>query len=142
MTTLYQRRTLSTGQDVGRPGPLPANLDGLADATLADLPSRLDAAACRELGYLDTGFFPVEPEPPAPPRVRWVHKAIYLRRFTPQERIAIKAARAGDATLDDLLYVMEAAENIFLDDPDLSAGLGYLVSQGLLGAGRPAEILA
>lgn len=130
---LYQRRRLSTGQDIDPPEPLPVNLRGQPDAVLADLSAS---------GYPDTGYFPVVEAPPPPAPVRWIHKAIYLRRFTPQERIPIFAARGGDPILNDLLYVLESADNIFLDDPDLGNGLRYLVSQGLLGPGRVGEILA
>lgn len=130
---LYQRKTLSTDESVGDPGPLPVALRGLADDVLADLTA---------LGAPDTGYFPVVEPPPEPEPVRWLHKAIYLRRFTAEERITIKAARASSAALDDYLYILEAAENVFLDDPDLIAGLGFLVGAGLLAPGRPAEIRA
>jgi hypothetical protein len=130
---LYQRRRLSTNEDVGEPEPLPANLRGLPDDTLADLSAS---------GYPDTGYFPVVEPPPPPEPIRWIHKAIYLRRFTSQERIPIFAARGDDPILNDLLYVLESADNIFLDDPDLGNGLLYLVSRGLLEPARVAEILA
>lgn len=139
---LYQRKLLADMSDIGEPGPLPRFLIGLTDDVLADVSAKLDARACEELGVTGHGFFPVAEEPAPAPRPRWVHKAIYLRRFTAAERIAIQAARGGDPILNDLLYVLESAENIFLDDPDLAQGLGYLVQQGHLAARRPAEILA
>jgi hypothetical protein len=79
---MYQRKRLSTGEDVGEPGPLPVNLRGRSDGVLADLAA---------LGPDDTGYFPVVPKPEP---VRWLHEAIYLRRSTAAERIAIKAKRA------------------------------------------------
>lgn len=108
----YQRKRLSTGEAVGEPGPLPVNLHGLADDVLADLTA---------LGLPDTGYFPV-PAEVAP--VRWLHKAIYLRRFTAAERIAIKAARAESQAPDDYLYLLGAAEDVFLGDSDLIAAPG------------------
>lgn len=132
---LYQQRTLSTAEDVGEPGLLPVALRGLSDEELADLTAR---------GLPDTGFFPIpeeEPEPEPEP-VRWIHKSVYLQRFTPQERIAIKAARSADPIIDDSLYVLEASELVYLDHPAIVNGLAYLVSQGLLEADRPAVLLA
>lgn len=61
----YQRKTLIPLADVGVPGLLPADLLGLADESLADLPLAVGVEACAELGYLNTGFFPVgTPDPP------------------------------------------------------------------------------
>jgi hypothetical protein len=136
--TLYQRRDLATQEDIGEPGPLPDNLRGsLTDEDLEHL-SDLNPAP----EYDGQGFFRVADPEPAPAPVRWIHKAIYLRRFTAAERIAIFAARGADPILNDLLYVLESAENVFLDDPDLVNGLGYLVAQGHLDPERPAQILA
>jgi len=59
MPTLYQRRTLVPAADVGQPGALPAALRGLSDASLADLPSALNAYAVTLLGLDNTGFVPV-----------------------------------------------------------------------------------
>ena len=60
----YQRKTLPSTA-VGEPGPLPADLVGLDDATLADLSVHLDQDACAELGYAGEGFFRVaDPELP------------------------------------------------------------------------------
>jgi hypothetical protein len=56
---IYQRKQLSTDTDVGPPGPLPDDLDGLADVSLADIEAAVGHDAAAQLGYLDTGFFPV-----------------------------------------------------------------------------------
>lgn len=61
---LYQRKDNVAGTLIGQPAPLPAELVGLEDASLADL-SWVDEA----LGYSGQGFTPVadpEPEPPPP----------------------------------------------------------------------------
>lgn len=132
---LYQRRLVPSMVDVGEPAALPANLQGLTDDTLADLTRSLGQAAT-ELGYTGHGFFP------ATDAHRWLHASVYVQRFTAQERIAIQAARAADPILNDLLYVLERSERISLDHADIIAGLGYLVSQGLIEAGRPAQLRA
>lgn len=62
----YQRKTLVPLADVGPPGPLPGDLEGLADTSLADIELAVGTPAATELGYLNTGFFPVgAPVPPA-----------------------------------------------------------------------------
>lgn len=55
----YQQIKVSTSANVGQPGPLPAMLVGLSDASLANLPVALNAAAVAALGLADTGFLPV-----------------------------------------------------------------------------------
>lgn len=129
---LYQRKTLSTNESVGGPGALPAQFRGLSDAVLADL---------SPYGLADTGFFPVpppEPEPETPSR--WIHKAIFKRRFTPEERIAIRAATPDNPVLADFMDIVDSTNEINLDDPDLVQGLAYLVSLGLLAPDRPTQI--
>lgn len=130
---LYQRKTLSTEADVGDPGPLPINLRGLSDDVLADL---------TPLGYQDTGYFPIIEPPPEPEPVRWIHKSVYIQRFTPMERAAIQTARASDPILADLMYVLEQSEMVHLDHESIIAGLGYIASQGLLTAERADEVRA
>lgn len=60
---LWQRKDLTSGEDIGAAGRLPAELDGLDEASLVDL-SWVDPA----LGYFGHGFVAVE-EPPPPPVV-------------------------------------------------------------------------
>ena len=126
---LYQRKALSTDENVGDPGALPIALRGLSDDVLADLTA---------LGHPDTGYFPVPPEPTPP--VRWIHKSVYIQRFTGPERMAIQAARFEDPIIADLLYVLEQSEMISLDHQSIIDGLGYLVFLGLIGPERPAEL--
>lgn len=135
---LYQRKLISTGEDVGEPGPLPRELMGLRDESLADLPAALGEEFAAANGWADTGYLPVaDPEPAAP---RWIHKALFKRRFTAQERIAIRAASASDPVLFDFMDVLDTTEQVFLDDAELIQGLGYLVLLNLLGSGRMAQI--
>ena len=65
----------------------------------------------------------------------------FLRRFTPQERIAARNARLVDPILNDFFSLLEISPNIRSDDPDVSAGLGYMVMTGLIAPSRIAEIL-
>jgi hypothetical protein len=129
----YQRKTLSTGENVGPPDLLPVAYRGLPNSVLADLAA---------LGQPDVGYFVVVPEPEPPAPVRWIHKSVYLQRFTPEERITINEARAADPIIADLLYVLEQSEQIFLDLQSLIDGLNYLVFLGLLAPNRPAEVRA
>lgn len=66
MADTYQRKQLSTDTNVGDPGPLPPELVGLDDTSLADLEAAVGTEACEQLGYLDTGFFPADVAPPVP----------------------------------------------------------------------------
>ena len=74
------------------------------------------------------------------PLARWLHKAIVKRRFTVVERIAIRAAALSDPIIADFMDLLDSADLVFLDDAGLAAGLGYLVSVGLLAPVRPQEI--
>lgn len=66
----------------------------------------------------------------------------FLRRFSPQERIAIRRAiAAGDEIAEDFMALLEMASEVDSDVPELAAGLGYLEASGLLAAGRANEIL-
>lgn len=78
----------------------------------------------------------------AAPVPRTITKLEYLRRFTPKERIAIRAAAEQDAALTDYLQLMELAQEINLDDPDTIAAVQMLEQSGLIAAGRAAEVLA
>jgi hypothetical protein len=137
---LYQRKTLSTGANIGEPAPLPANLLGLSDVSLADLSAALPDAA-GELGYEGEGFFPFTPEPAPPPPVT-LNKIDFLRLFTQAERIGIRAAAAVNAVVADYQYMLDAATTVDLSDPDILAGIPLLETAGLIGPGRAAQILA
>lgn len=74
-------------------------------------------------------------DPPAP----ILTQLAFLRRFTPEERIAIRAST--DPVVQDFLHLLGLAQDIRLDDADTVAGVGYLESLGLLAAGRAAVVL-
>jgi hypothetical protein len=78
--------------------------------------------------------------PPPPPVFEW-ERLVFLRRFSAQERIAIRAARTTDPILDDFFNLLEHAKTVHSNDPDMIAGMGYLVYKGLVTAERRDAIL-
>ena len=137
---LYQRKTLPD-TNMGDPAPLPAELVGLADASLADLSAALGVAA-DETGFAGQGFFPFTPEPPPPPPVDELHKVDFLRLFTQAERIAIRQAAKLNPVVEDYQAILDAATIIRLSDADIQEGVPELEDAGLLAPGRAAQILS
>lgn len=72
---------------------------------------------------------------------RAMTKLEYLRRFTVEERVAIRAAAAQNAVLADYLQLMELATEINTGDTDTVAAVTMLEQAGLIAAGRAQEIL-
>ena len=70
-----------------------------------------------------------------------VTSAGFFARFTPTEYANVLAASV-DNEIKALLDELTAAERVALDDQRVADGLALLVSRGLLGAERPAEITA
>lgn len=138
--TLYQRKTLPSTL-MGDPAPLPAELVGLSDASLADLSAAVPDAA-EELGYAGQGFFPVTPPPPEPPPVDELNKIDFLRLFTQAERITIRQAAKVNPQVEDYQDMLNQATVVRLSDPDIQTGIPALEAAGILGAGRAAQILA
>lgn len=68
-------------------------------------------------------------------------KLEYLRRFTQDERIAIRVAAKQVPQLEDYLALLELASEVRSDDPDIVAALAMLEAAGLIGVGRATEIL-
>lgn len=68
-------------------------------------------------------------------------KLEYLRRFTQEERIAIRAAAKQSAQLEDYLSMLELAQDVTLSDPDTQGAVQMLEHAGLIAPGRAAEIL-
>lgn len=73
---------------------------------------------------------------------RIITKLSYLRRFTSQERVTIRAAAKTEPVLEDYMALLELSEEVNLDDPDTIAAVNMLEMAGLIAAGRAAEILA
>ena len=76
------------------------------------------------------------------PGNRTMTKLEYLRRFTGNERVAIRAAAKQSPILEDYLALLELSLDVSLDDPDTIQAVGMLEAVGLIASGRAAEILA
>lgn len=76
------------------------------------------------------------------PVQRTISKLEYLRRFTGEERITIRAAAKVTPVLEDYLAMLELAQDINLDDVDTVAAVQMLEVVGLIADGRAAEVLA
>lgn len=74
---------------------------------------------------------------PVPPAV--LSPLAFLRRFTADERVAIRGS--VDPYVQDFYHLLDKATEVRLDDPDTVAGMGYLVSIGLLTQPRADAIL-
>ena len=68
-------------------------------------------------------------------------KLQYLRRFTSDERVAIRQAAKTEPVLEDYLSMLELADEIDTADVDTVAAVNMLEQSGLLSAGRVSEIL-
>jgi hypothetical protein len=89
----------------------------------------------------------VEEAPEAPAVIdgvvtgRTLTKLEYLRRFTADERIAIREAAKVNPMLEDYMALMELATEIDTSDADTIAGVQMLEVAGLIAAGRANEVL-
>lgn len=83
---------------------------------------------------------PVEPPAPVPPKVSPVE---FKLLFSPQERVAIKQARAADMVIDDFFDIVEDTRltHVDLGLQSTKNAIGYLQSKGLLTGERAAAIL-
>lgn len=143
MTQLYQRRRLSTGEDIGAPEPLPAFLVGWPDHALADVAGTAPQWAA-QMGQEDVGFFPYTPPAPPPPEPPppSLNKIDFLRLFTDAELAGLLVAATQYPQVAVYQYKLDQAPSVRLTDPDILAGLPALEALGLLGPGRAAQILA
>lgn len=71
-----------------------------------------------------------------------ITKFRFLQLLTPTERKAIEARRPSDPNLHDFMYMLEQSPCVFLNLPEMTNGLAYLVAVGSLAANRPAQIIA
>ena len=72
---------------------------------------------------------------------RFITKLAFLNKFTMQERIIISSTRKTDPIVEDIMTLLDIAEEINLDDKDTQQGVAYLVSIGLITEQRAQEIL-
>lgn len=66
----------------------------------------------------------------------------FLKKFTTEERIAIRTAAKDSVILEDFMYLLNAAQNINYTDPALIAGMDMLAQVGLLTTERVTAIMA
>ena len=106
---------------------------------------RYSAAQAQEVNGFDlVDYEHTEWLPDAPvtaPANRTLTKLEYLRRFTVDERVAIRAAAAQNPVLADYLQLMELAQEINTADADTISAVTMLEQSGLIAAGRAQEIL-
>lgn len=99
--------------------------------------------ACGDAGpgwtYDGTRF--TAPAPVPAPALPWTKKE-FLFKFTPEEYAAIIAATKTNAVLDYYWQIFMVADNVLKTDPVTIGGVTALEANGLLAAGRAAEILA
>lgn len=141
MTQLYQRRRLATGEDLGAPAPLPAELAGLSDACLADLSASIPEYA-DQVGYSGLGFLPFTPEPPPPAPIDVMNKTDFSRLFTNAELAFLLEKAKTDPMVAVYQYKLGLAESVRLSDPEIQSGVPALEAAGYLTPGRAAQILA
>lgn len=86
---------------------------------------------------------PVEPPAPAPATPPQVSPVQFKLLFTPQERVAIKAARATDPVIDDFYDIVDDVRltHVDLGLKSTQAAIGYLAQQGLIDQSRVSEIM-
>lgn len=68
-------------------------------------------------------------------------KLQYMRRFTSEERVAIRQAAKVETVLEDYLSMLASAEDIDTTDVYTVAAVNMLEQSGLLSVGRAEEIL-
>lgn len=71
-----------------------------------------------------------------------ITRLTFLRRLTPEQRIAIRTAAKTNVVLEDALALLDAAQDVRVDDPDTVAFVGYCVLLGLLTPADQTNILA
>lgn len=65
----------------------------------------------------------------------------FLKRLTLAERTGARELAKTDAIAQDFMHLLDRSGEVQQNNPDVLAGLNYLVSQGRMTAGRPSEIL-
>lgn len=70
-----------------------------------------------------------------------VTQLAFFSRFTPTERMQVRALQLRDYVVADFMMLTTAAKYIDLDMTDVQNGLAYLVSKQVLTVERAAEVL-
>lgn len=84
---------------------------------------------------------PVLPAEPVAPIGRRMSKLDYLRLFTQEERIAIRAAGKVNTVVEDYLHLLELTDEVNTGDAEVGDALAMMETAGLLAAGRRNEVL-
>ena len=84
---------------------------------------------------------PVLPAEPVAPIGRRMSKLDYLRLFTQEERIAIRAAGKVNTVVEDYLHLLELTDEVNTGDAEVGEALAMLEAGGLLAVGRRNEVL-
>lgn len=146
----YRKMQLANDEQIGGLSPLPPELEGLADESLADL-----GWTDESLGFHGFGFFPVKVPEPANMRRS---KIDFWRLFTAEEETRFNRTRRqvqalADADYDDTakagLVAMERFLNRFdatpvveLDHPETLEGVDLLVMLDIITLERAAQVKA
>lgn len=108
-------------------------IDGLINAANAALKSPedflLNIVAEQGKRYADYYFVAI------------ITSSAFVARFTPQEYASIIAAQDSHPEVKDMLDLLYATSNVYLDDPRIPEALNTLVQLNLLDASRPEQIL-
>ena len=134
MVLNYQRATLAPPAPVGIPQPLPADLLGLDDASLADVEAAIGVDAATQLGYLNTGFTPVPDPPPLPPPLVVSNTQLRIALNDAGLLDDMNTAVAGLGADDQIRWTYNSAFSI--DDPAVIAAMASV------GINRPAIFAA
>lgn len=73
------------------------------------------------------------------PLIMQLSQLEFLKRFTSEERVVIRSSK--DPIVEDFMHIITLSQNIQLDDSEVIKNVNYLEQQGILTAGRAAEIL-
>jgi hypothetical protein len=65
----------------------------------------------------------------------------FKQRMTAAERVAVRAAAASNAVVADFMDLLDSSGVVIRANPNVLAGLNYLESIAVLGAGRASEII-
>ena len=123
--TTYIVTNKTTGQEVYRyQNDTPVEWSGMEFAT-HDHTAQVDTSVVTDLPVV---------------AMTWT-KLEYLRRFTQDERIAIRSAAKAVPQLDDYLELLSLSNDIRSDDPDIVGAVQMLEGAGLIAPGRAGEIL-
>jgi hypothetical protein len=76
-----------------------------------------------------------------PPSSPIMSRLAFMRRFTSEERIAVRQAALQNVVLADAQELLSLAQEVNLEDPDTVNTVQYMVMLSLLTPERGAEIL-